>query len=380
MVWFNGEILSRFFYIKNIGFREMAIISKRGVCNITKGLAARLFMAALLIILWSCGDDNSSEPVLAGYSRGGHYALVVYSSAGIGDGGFEDNIYTGFVASADSLGYVLENLNPLDLNSAEESISRFFSETKDSPYEKRLLVLAASEYLELLKKHSEWKQNKKNEILLLDSAPDSLDIYTRDISLYGASYMAGAAVAKKGLKNVELAGANSKSNAVNMAISGFRDGYKSSGGSNADSLHALYLGDEENEGFDIDATYYLSHSYAQANVDFVFPVIGGSNGGLFRYLRENPNEDLFLTCGMDTDQQHLSGKIAFSIVKRMDILVKDFMRDWAEDEDLPRKFLGTLETGLVDIVVAKNYSSWSDEFEKVRSSAVKAEKKFLERK
>lgn len=358
----------------------MVPVLKRNVSCVTKELAARLILAALLMILWSCGDDNSSEPILVGYSRGDHYALVVYSSAGIGDGGFEDNIYTGFVASADSLGYVLENLNPLDMNSAEEVISRFFSESKDSPYKKRLLVLAASEYLKLLKKHSEWKQNEKNEILLLDSAPDSLDIYTRDISLYGASYMAGAAVAKKGLKNVELVGANSKSNAVNMAISGYRDGYKSSGGSNADSLHALYLGDEENEGFDVDETYYLSHSYAQENVDFVFPVIGGSNAGLFRYLRENPDENLFLTCGMDTDQQHLSGKIAFSIVKRMDILVKDFMRDWAEDEDLPRKFLGTLETGLVDIAVAKNYSSWSDEFEKVRSSAVKAEKKFLEGK
>lgn len=363
-----------------VGIFSMRLATAPKETKITANWLIKRLVCALSVLLCACGDSSSNSPEIANYTRGDHYALVVYSGAGIGDDGFEDNIYSGFVSSADSLGYVLENFNPPDSKSAGEAIERFFNESKNSPYEHRLLVLGAGEYAGLFEKNPQWKPDEQNEILFLDTYPGSLDVYIRDISLYGVSYMAGAVVADMGKRDVKVLGANPKSKAVNSAITGFIDGYKSTGAPFETDSQVIYLGKEENEGFDFDVSYFLSYSYVSDSIEFVFPVIGGSNTNMFRYLREDDSDVKFLTCGMDADQQYLSDNIAFSIVKRMDVLVGDFMSQWVRDKSQPKRTLETLESRYVDVVVAENYSSWAPHFEKFRKQAIKAEQKYLEEK
>lgn len=348
-----------------------------------KKLLANLVWLVLCIMEISCGDASSGDnpEIVNGNDFRDRYVLVVYSRGGLGDRGFQDKVYYSVVSSADSLNFVLENALPSNAESAEEVVERFFKETESSAYARRLLVLASGEYVELLKKHPEWKESERNQILLLDSDDDSVDAFIRNISLYGASYMAGAAVSEFAMKKVAILAANSTSKSVIQAVTGFKSGYERENGE-TDTLDQVFYLSEDGDGgygFDIDASYFLSLLY-QKDYDFLFPVMGGSNLGLFRFLREHEDETQYLICGMDSDQQTLSNKIAFSVVKRFDLLIEDFLNKWLNEAEQPRKYVGTLESKDIDVVASHWYSEWSPVLEKFRKESIEMERRYLEAK
>lgn len=54
--------------------------------------------------------------------------------------------------------------------------------------------------------------------------------------------------------------------------------------------------------------------------------MGGSNMGIYRYLREHPDGPW--VAGMDVDQSPFSSKVIGSEVKHIDDLLVQIVRDW----------------------------------------------------
>ena len=78
--------------------------------------------------------------------------------------------------------------------------------------------------------------------------------------------------------------------------------------------------------------YELTDSLTETH-RFIYPIAGGSNQGVYRYSRENP--DKFYTAGMDVNLSAYSAHIVFSTVKHIDRAVAEYLTAWNEQKELP---------------------------------------------
>lgn len=336
------------------------------------------------IMLSACSNSTSSpaEPTEA-IEPNFYSVLTIYSPNGLGDQSYNDNIYRGFRESLKSHeNLAVETYNPTGIDDAEAIIQYWMSE-KDKPeitkfVKKRLLVLTASTFEEMLNKHPEWRNSGKNDILLLDSRnPDSLDVYTRYIPLYGASHLAGQVIYELGAQKTACVLANPVLEPLTQALEGFSEGFKKAGGT-FDSTDAYYLAQDPSEGFNnADSLYKLSYQLDSAGYRFVLPVAGGSSTGLLRYTREFADRNTFYTCGIDIDQQKYSKRVAFSIVKRMDLVVRNFIDDWMTDKILEKNETFGLLDNFAEIVIADEFKNVQVEYAKQREIAAMAEENYL---
>ncbi len=344
------------------------------------------FLSFLSILLAAClascsGDSNSSSAVSEpGCTPDKCIIYAVYSVAGIGDLGYQDLIYRGVNKATRDYPVSVENIHPHSLDSAEKYIQIFFDETERGNYTQRLLLLSTDEYNGLFKSHPKWKQSETNSILVIGGNRDSIDAYAWDISLYGASYLAGRTIYELGMDSAGVIGANPKSKAVQDAIHGFVDGYeKASSMRLSGDDYIGFLGDDEGTGFDAKLAYLFAsyNYYEEQHFDFIFPVMGGSSLEIYRFMREMQDSISFYSCGMDVNQEHLSNNIPFSIEKNADLLVLDFISKWVSEEDIPNNFIGTLDSKYAGIVVSKNYSDWQSHFDKYQKEAQDAEHSYI---
>jgi len=330
------------------------------------------------ITLCSCDNGSTDSP----YGEN-CYILVLYPKAGLGDNGFLDNIYRAFKKNETDFSFALENIAPNSDSMAINAIDRFFNDSLSTIYEHRLLVLVGDYYEPLLKEHPDWHQKDNNSILLLDSDNDSFDTYVRGISLYGASFQAGALVKDMKYNNPAIYAANQTSIEVKRSIDGFIDGYQHAGGK-FDMDNLIYIVDPQDsldEGFgSSDDVYIMSHLSVFDENDFVFPIAGGSNAGLYRYIRESSNSVPFLTNGIDTDQHNQSDKIVFSIEKHMEKIVNNFVQKWIDGKKLAKKEFYTLESDYINLIFHTGYDEWEKHADKFKEKAIEAERKYLEGK
>lgn len=342
-----------------------------------------LFLSILLATcLTSCFSDSNSSNTIAepGCTPDKCLIYAVYSVAGIGDQGYQDLIYHGVNKAMKDYSVSVESIHPRFLDSAEKYIQIFFDETKRGGYKQRLLLLSTDEYNLLFKKHPEWKQSETNSILVIGSNNDSIDAYAWDISLYGASYQAGRTIYELGLDSAGVIGANPKSKSVQDAIQGFVDGYKKASSKTLSDDDIFFLEEKEGLGFDEESAYLFAiQNYEDGLFDFVFPVIGGSSLEIYRFMREMQDSISFFSCGMDANQEHQNNNIPFSIEKKTDLLVLDFISKWVSEENIPNNFIGTLDSKYADIVVSKNYSDWQAYFDKYLKEAQDAEHSYIEK-
>lgn len=342
-----------------------------------------VFLSILFAIsLASCSSDSTSsstisEPEITPDKR---LIYAVYSMAGIGDQGYQDLVYYGVNKAVKDYSVSVENIHPRYLDNAEKYIQTFFDETERDGYKQRLLLLTTDEYNGLFKKHPDWKQGETNSILVIGGNRDSIDAYAWDVSLYGASYQAGRTIYELGLDSAGIIGANPKTKSVQDAIQGFVDGYKKASSKTLSDDDIYFLGDAEGSGFDDKMAYMFAiHNHEDHLFDFVFPVIGGSSLEIYRFMREMQDSISFYSCGMDANQEHQNENIPFSIEKKADLLVLDFISSWVSGEVIPSNFIGTLGSKYADIVVSKNYSDWQSHFDKYLKEAQDAEHSYLEK-
>lgn len=343
-----------------------------------------LLIPFLLPILSACSNSSSNSAENTD-SPNFYSILTVYSPDGLGDLSYNDNIYKGFRESLNSHdNLAVEAYTPIDRDDAENIIQQWFKE-KDNPaivnfVKKRLLVLTDASFETLLKRHSDWRNSDGNEILWLDSRNlDSLNVYSRYIPLYGASHLAGQVIHEFGVKKAACVLANPELEPLEQSLEGFWDGFKEPGGT-FDANDVFYLATNASAGFNMaDSLYRLSYKLDSIGYRFVFPVAGGSSAGILRYTREFADSNTFYTCGMDSDQQTYSKRVAFSVIKRMDTVVKEFVNQWMADSTLEMaKTFGLLD-GYADIVIADAFKDAESKYAKQREIAATAEEEYLKK-
>ena len=340
-------------------------------------------LGLLIPCLTACSDDDESSK----HETAVPQVTLLFPVNGLGDRSYSDNIYEGACRAKARirLNQEVEFIEyvPTNTTDAEAFMTQWIS---DASHARRLLIVCESSFTSWMDKHPEWKSTPEREILWLDVDKESERYHTRYISLYGVSYMAGKAVTIMGIERSAIVLANPENAPLLEAAAGFFDGQKASGGLCSPNEDVYLLADHAGEGFDAqDKLFNLAYQLEQSGYRFVFPVCGGSSQGLYSYTRTRSDgaHDTFYTCGLDVDQQAYSKQVAFSLIKRYDQMVEDYLLDWAEEQPIESWLYGDIANGYASFVVSDLYSDGLEDtalWEALTNEAIQAEQNYRNRK
>ena len=332
-------------------------------------LYIHLFAAllAIMILFVACGKEDSpssDEPL--------PQVIFLFSPGGLGDMSYNDCILEGVQRfKMDCPETDIFIYSPQSTDEAE----RIFSDWLKRPESNIpvLFVLATSDYEPIAEKYlKEYDLTANKSILLFESRKHYADpnIHTFQISMYGASYLAGAVAAEccNGIEAMVML-SNPSDSPIGIAKDGFIAGF----GRECD---VEYLADDWT-GYVQSSLTYQKMSEWSTKYGYVFPVAGGSNAGLYRYSREHTDSPFL--AGMDIDQSSLSNKITGSVIKEIDRLIYEYLSEWNEAGSMPEDRQYGLESGYADWLLSPLYEEeFSPTVEKLRQQAISKEKEYHE--
>lgn len=308
--------------------------------------------------------------------------IVMYAPGGLGDQGYNDCILTG-VQNFKKNNYEKADIYQYSPNSIEEA-ERLLTDWLSLAESEipALFVVASSDYepmVNICMRRNRLTHNKR--MLLFESDNETgLPITTFRISMYGASYLAGCTAAtyiaerhtSGSSKDALIVLAHEGDDVITPAKDGFIDGYKAvmPGG----DVTLEYLADDWSGYISAPETYRNMKDWATI-YDFIFPVAGGSNQGIYRFTREQSTT--LLTAGMDIDQSSLSKNICGSVIKRIDLILYNYLDTWLNTGELPASQTFGLKGGYTDWLLSPNYIKYTDIVGKMRHIAEKAEEENL---
>lgn len=298
--------------------------------------------------------------------------IFLFSPGGLGDMSYNDCILEGVQRFKMGHGDVdIFIYSPQSLTEAEKIFSDWLERPEsDIPV---LFALASSDYEPMAEKHlAERNMAGNKSILLFESQKhyEDRNIHTFQISMYGASYLAGV-VAREctGDKKPLVVLANNSDSPIGIAGDGFVAGY-------GDACDVEYLA-KDWTGYVSAALAYQRMSDWSGRYGFIFPVAGGSNGGIYRYSREFDNSPFL--AGMDTDQSSLSNKITGSVIKHIDRLIYEYLTEWASSGGMPGNQLYGLESGYVEWELSPRHEDlFAVSVNEKRQEAIRKEKEYYE--
>lgn len=326
-----------------------------------------IFILAILLLATGCTADRTDEPAAPTPQ-----VVVLFSPGGLGDMSYNDCILQGvqgFKKEHPEVDVFMSSYGSL------EETDRIFSDWLKRPESNIpvLFVLASSDFEPLVEKYNEEYTLPPNKTLLLFETTKTFDkpgIHTFQISMFGASYLAGvsASAVAPGAKSMILLGSSS-----DKPIQTARDGFLAGNGGECETLALA----EDWQGFVMPTFTYREMSSWALRYGFIFPVAGGSNAGIYRYSREFSNCPFL--AGMDVDQSDLSSKITGSVVKRFDRLINEYFSNWLKGIELPKSALYGLESGYVDWQLSPRFEErLGNIVESNREKAITEEKYFYE--
>ena len=280
-------------------------------------------IASVLLELSSCKEIYIDKPV-------DRQVVVFAAIGGTGDSGYNDLITRGLTrVYMDHSEVNMNYLTPESMEQAESSVYKWIDESSRKVAH-TLLVLAASDYRELTEKiisDPNFKSDNEIDILAfeipeLPQSQNCIKAYSFMIPMDGASNQVGVYAAGMGCVNPLIWLAYESDPLLVRAANGFEEGYKSMTGQVPDRR---YLSDDWH-GYSMDKEAYMQMEEIDGKYDFIYPVMGGSNMGIFRYLRENPDGPW--VAGMDVDQSPYSSNVVCSVVKHIDELLEELVRGW----------------------------------------------------
>lgn len=329
-------------------------------------------LAALLMLLpfSSCSDKDAPDK-----EEVRPQIDFLFSLDGIGDSGYNDCILSGVERVKKTYGNRCDLVMHMPQSNEEaEGIFRNWLERPESDVP-ALCVLASSDYSVMAAKYLGNKNLPANKrLLVFEDNPDVLaNATTFTISSYGASFLCGVAAAKsvKGNALVVL------SNPNEAPLEGFRAGFEAGfeyAGRSADDIDVVYMADDWH-GYVMADQAYTNMQEWSGKYDYIFPVAGGTNLGIYRYTRENPDSPLI--CGIDVDQSSLSPKINGCVLKHIDLAVEEHLSRWLETGELPESRVYGLEDGHSEWLASSGFDNpLLSDYETILKEAIRKEKSY----
>lgn len=332
-----------------------------------------IFLYISVCVLWACTDIESLPT-----ESPRREVLVLFSPNGLGDNGYNDQVLRGVVRYANSdkdSDVEVDYYNPMSLDDGV----RIIDEWRDTTFEEgsSLLVLTSAVYKDTLMSRLQKRplDVSHRQVLMFETDEVALPgVSTFGLSLYGTAYMAGA-VAKDMRSRPLMALANREDEVMAVVADGFRTGFNAHDDEGG-VVDAVYLSDAAGEGYAMaDSVYRLMYGWGM-RYNFIFPVMGGSNMGIFKYMQEYPHG--LYAVGTDVDQSYLCNSMVGSMVKHIDRVVEEYLGLWTQDKALPRHKVYGLASGYVDWTVSYNYEGvFEDVLSRARAEAEEKEEEYM---
>ena len=289
---------------------------------------------------------------------------------GLGDNGYNDNAAQGIFAFANQTGTRLRMLQPKDATEAETMYRQWL--TDNAAQDSAVMILGSSAYETMVQRlpplTSHFSPQSGSRVLLFESEAAIDGVSTVLVCHYGVSWLAGAM--SQGFDALILA-ATEGNPALEESIAGFQDARTAYAGEYEErpcrtTVH--YLADSE-AGFAMpDSAYrYISRRADKADIydELIFPLLGGSEAGVLRYLNDNEFATALMV-GMDVDQTGQSLRIPFSMVIRIGDVLRQYLNDWLSGREWPQHQRFGMKDGAADIVVTPNFiehlTIWDDRY------------------
>ena len=326
----------------------------------------------------ACSNDNNDEPDIP--TTPTPQIIVMYAPGGLGDQGYNDRILAGVQNFKKTYHDDVEmyQYSPGSLEDAGRLLIDWLSlPQSETP---ALFVVGSSDYENLLYEILEEQSLTPNKRLLLfeSDGRENLPVTTFRLSIYGASYLAGVTAAEllENDSNALILLAHPGDNVIAKAETGFRDGFKDTRETlqAAGEVYTEYLAQDWSGYISTQSAYQRMSDWAKS-YDYIFPVAGGSNQGIYRYTREYP--DAPLTAGMDIDQSGLSRNITGCVIKHIDRVVYKYMEKWLTTGELPASSVFGLESGYTDWLLSQYFPQCQPAIEAARTNAIRKEAKEL---
>jgi len=289
------------------------------------------FFLWLTILLGACsGKEDESAPAASM-----KVVRVLFSMNGLGDLSFNDDILRGVMLSQKENGFSLHYYIPSDPEDAKNKLQEWMREDYG---DRTFTILATNEYESLAQEliNVEWKNN----YLLLEASSRDITIPVLCFSGYGVSFLAGvAAYSHTQGDTVAYIGGQRGHGFIEECSQGFQDGFQYAGGKD---IIIRYLSDQP-EGFAMSVEAYIMADSLYRYYPFIYAVAGGSNNGIYQFLREHPDIEGY-TAGVDVDQSAYSDRIIGSMIKEIGRCIGDYIALWLEGEVLPEWALFDLQS------------------------------------
>lgn len=322
-------------------------------------------LALILIILCAaCSKDDGIENL----SLPSHDVDILFSPSGVGDSGYNDIILYGIQQTCNKHGIRLELHQPISIEEGWECYNEWKQE--DNQNMKKLFIFASNDYEDLLRENPPARQPDK-DLLLFEADGELENMASFRLNMYGAAYYIGK-LAGRIVPSAAVLMANPYDPVINEAEQGFKTGFNSE---NENSYSVFHLTDVPHQGYNQpDNAYYLSYSMFQ-DYSFVWPLAGGSNRGVFKYTREYPNS--IYTAGVDADMSSYSNSVVCSLVKRLDLLMEEYIARWLDGESLTGFTKYGFDSGFVQVNIAADYKEVVDDMTKgLKEEAISEEKAY----
>ena len=334
----------------------------------------RVLSIFLLLTTMACSDSKVGSPILEPDGPTPQI-IVMYSMGGLGDQSYNDKILQGIQRfKMNHYGeFDMYQYSPLNEEDAFRLLDDWLSlPESDIP---ALFIVAASDYESILSEMLHRKSPTKNKQILFfegDFAED-LPVTTFRFSMYGAAYLGGVAAAAMGRESILVMLAYEEK-VTGSASEGFQDGFLSVNPNG--KIDVTYLADDWT-GFIAAQDAYKKMSEWTQTYDFIFPVAGGSNQGIYRYTREYENAPL--TAGMDVDQSSLSNNIIGSLIKNIDRVIEEYLTAWLFEGVLPESTVLDLSSDYIGWLPAPLFMDYNYLIEQHRETAIIKEKEYNEK-
>lgn len=329
---------------------------------------------ALCMMLLSCKGSEDETPQTPTQQK---LVIAMFSPGGLGDRGYNDQVLYGLqTVHKEHPDCAMLMESPHTMEDAEKIFTDWL-DTRSTGIP-CMFILASAEYEEMAHRVlDKQRYDMADKAILLyetDTEFACPQVYTFKINMYGASYLAGACVAGMGLQSPLIMLGSSNDMETRTAADGFTDGFMEATGRKAD----LGFFSSDWNGYIMSQQAYEMMPDLSRGHDFIFPVAGGTNLGIYRYLRDHPDGPL--TAGMDIDQSPFSNNIVGSLVKHIDRLVMDGITAWLNNPVNDQKHVEFgLESGYIDWQLSDRFGQYAASVEANRAKAIEKELKYNEK-